>query len=308
MKKSLFFLSLGLFSALLLTACGIHDDTVRPGETISASAASGSTLQKDGSRWSITSLADWDEFDYDGNFSDNCHAFLRGMLEGESNFTEFQTLRISEYRLTRDEKEYGLPCLYFEFTVTVSEIEALPVGSHTAILTDAVDCFLTLNDATKKDKNSFADVDSAKAVRSWIDSSLNWEMPAFGTANTEDALAYLLAAYGEDGKLPFDMLCAYADEKLGIRLSAVDAKGMLDVLNGRLFVIASNALPNMLYNYSITAVDEIADGAEVTVQFYADCNSFFKSHTVVYTIGSGGILRGCHVKELSPYSPYGLQS
>lgn len=306
MKKAFFLLSVSLFAALLLTACGTQSDAVRPGETMPTSAASG-TLQKDGSRLSITSLADWDEFDYDGNFSDNCHAFLRGMLEGESDFAEFQTLRVSEYRLTRDEKEYGLPCLYFEFTVTASEIEALPVGTHTAILTDAVDCFLTLNDAPKKEEAPFAEDNAAKAVRDWIDSRLSWEMPDFGSASAEDALAYLLAAYGEDGKLPFDTLCTYAEEKLGIRLTAEDAKGRLDVLDGKLYAVASTALPNMLYNYVISAVDETADGAEVTVQFYADCNSFFKSHTVVYTIGAGGILRGCRVDTVSRYSPYGLQ-
>ena len=176
MKKPMLYISLTLSAALLFSACGEKEDVIRPGETMSASetaasAAAGGTLQKDGSRWSITSLADWDEFDSDGNFSDNCHAFLRAILEGESDFDGFRLLRVSEYRLTRDEKEYGLPCLYFEFTVTASNIEALPVGSHTAILTDAVDCFLKLDGAAPKNDGAFADDPAAAAVRGWIETS-----------------------------------------------------------------------------------------------------------------------------------------
>ena len=63
----------------------------------------------------------------------------------------------------------------------------------------------------------------------------------------------------------------------------------------------------MLYNYVVTDVTETADGKAVTVQYFADCNSFFKSHEVVYTVGQDGALRGCTVKTASPYAPYGLR-
>ena len=49
------------------------------------------------------------------------------------------------------------------------------------------------------------------------------------------------------------------------------------------------------------------DGKAVTVQYFADCNSFFRSHEVVYTVGSDGSLHGCTVKVASPYAPYGLR-
>ena len=63
MKKPMLYISLTLSAALLFSACGEKEDVIRPGETMSASetaasAAAGGTLQKDGSRWSITSLAD----------------------------------------------------------------------------------------------------------------------------------------------------------------------------------------------------------------------------------------------------------
>ncbi len=240
MKKPMLYILLTLSAALLFSACGEKEDVIRPGETMSASetaasAAAGGTLQKDGSRWSITSLADWDEFDSDGNFSDNCHAFLRAMLEGESDFDGFRLLRVSEYRLTRDEKEYGLPCLYFEFTVTASDIEALPVGSHTAILTDAVDCFLKLDGAAPKNDGAFADDPAAAAVRGWIESRLRWSVPDYGTAEAADAVAYLLSAYGEEGALPFDTLRTLAAEKLGVALTEADAGGRLDVRGGKLY-------------------------------------------------------------------------
>ena len=277
MKKPMLYISLALSAALLLSACGEKEDVIRPGETMPASetvasAAAGGTLQKDGARWSITSLADWDEFDSDGNFSDNCHAFLRAMLEGESDFDGFRLLRVSEYRLTRDEKEYGLPCLYFEFTVTASDIEALPVGSHTAILTDAVDCFLVLDGAAPKDDSAFADDPAANAVRGWIESRLRWSVPDFGTADAADVVADLLAVYGEDGALPFDTLRALAAEKFGVTLTEADIGGSLDVRDGKLFVIAEDAQPNMLYNYIVTDVQTSGDNTDVTVQFFADCN------------------------------------
>ena len=49
------------------------------------------------------------------------------------------------------------------------------------------------------------------------------------------------------------------------------------------------------------------DNTDVTVQFFADCNSFFKSHEVVYTVGRDGALHGCTVKTASLYAPYGLR-
>lgn len=312
MKKPILYISLTLAAALLFSACGKTEDVIRPGETVAtdlttAPVAGGGTLQKDGARWSITSLADWDEFDYDGNFSDNCHAFLRALFEGESDFDGFRTLRVSEYKLTRDEKEYGLPCLYVEFTVTASDIEALPVGAHTAILTDTVDCFLVLDGVAPKDDSAFADDPAANAVRGWIESRLRWSVPDFGTADAADAVAALLAVYGEDGALPFDTLRTLAAEKFGVTLTETDIGGSLDVRDGKLFVVAEDAQPNMLYNYVVTDVQESGDGTDVTVQFFADCNGFFKSHEVVYTVGQDGALRGCTVKTASPYSPYGLR-
>lgn len=312
MKKPTLYISLALSTALLFSACGEKADVIRPGETVSttassAPAAGGGTLQKDGSRWSITSLADWDEFDCDGNFSDNCHAFLRALFEGESDFTGFQTLRVSDYKLTRDEKEYGLPCLYVEFTVTASEIEALPVGAHTALLTDTVDCFLVLDGAAPKDDSAFADDPAANAVRGWIESRLRWSVPDFGTAGAADVVADLLAVYGEDGALPFDTLRTLAAEKFGVTLTEADIGGRLDVRDGKLYVIAEDAQPNMLYNYIVTDVQTSGDSTDVTVQFFADCNSFFKSHEVVYTVGRDGALRGSTVKTASLYAPYGLR-
>ena len=312
MKKPMLYISLALSAALLFSACGEKEDVIRPGETVSttassAPAAGGGTLQKDGSRWSITSLADWDEFDCDGNFSDNCHAFLRALFEGESDFTGFQTLRVSDYKLTRDEKEYGLPCLYVEFTVTASEIEALPVGAHTALLTDTVDCFLVLDGAAPKDDSAFADDPAANAVRGWIESRLRWSVPDFGTADAADVVADLLAVYGEDGALPFDTLRTLAAEKFGVTLTEADIGGSLDVRDDKLFVIAEDAQPNMLYNYIVTDVQTSGDSTDVTVQFFADCNSFFKSHEVVYTVGRDGALRGSTVKTASLYAPYGLR-
>lgn len=314
MKKSVLYISLALAAALLFSACGEAEGAIRPGETVppnetaasDASDPSGGTLQKDGNRWSITSLADWDEFDSDGNFSDNCHAFLRALFEGESDFAEFRSLRVRDYKITRDEKEYGLPCLYLEFTVTASELEALPVGAHTALLTDAVDCFLVPDGAAPKSDDAFAASAAADAVRTWIDSRLSWRVPDYGTADAADAIAYLLAAYGEDGALPFDTLAALAAEKLGVTVTTADAEGSLDVRDGKLYAVAAGAVPNMLYNFTVTDVTNTEDGAEVTVQFFADCNSFIKSHAVVYTVGQDGALFGCTVRETARYSPYGL--
>lgn len=296
--------------ALALVSCGKSDGNIRPGEfsvvTQSTDVKKASTLVKEGNRWTITSLADWEEFDHDGNFSDNCLAFLRQMLEGESDFLEFKTLKISDYTLIRDEKEYGLPCLYFEFTVTESGIDALPVGHHAAIITDTVDCFLSLTDTTdKKAEFPFSDDQYATAVCGWIDTSLKWELPAYGNVEIADAAAYLTEFYGDDDALPYDEFVSLADKVFGITATKENTAALLDVKDGVLSVFADD-VPNRLTNYTIENVAKRGDRAEVTVQFFADCNSFFKSHEVVYTLGESGELFGCTVTVASPYRPYGL--
>ena len=120
--------------------------------------------------------------------------------------------------------------------------------------------------------------DGKVAVRGWIESRLRWSVPDYGTAEAADAVAYLLSAYGEEGALPFDTLRTLAAEKLGVALTEADAGGRLDVRGGKLYVVADDAQPNMLYNYVVTDVAETADGKAVTVQYFADCNSFFRSH------------------------------
>ncbi len=302
---------LALALTLPLVSCGKDGGDVRPGETsvivtAKADGKGAGTLVKDGNRWTITSLDDWEEFDCDGNFSDNCLAFLRQMLESESDFLEFKTLKISDYKLVRDEEEYGLPCLYFEFTVAESGIDALPVGHHTAILTDAVDCFLRLTDTAEKEPEfAFTDDPYADAVCDWIDRSLKWELPAYGKAGIADAAAYLIERCGADGVLPYDDFVSLAAKVFGITVTKESTAELLDVREGRLCITAAET-PNRLCNYVVTNVAEADGKAEVTVQFFADCNSFFKSHEVVYSLGKDGELYGCTVKAASPYRPYGL--
>ena len=108
-----------------------------------------------------------------------------------------------------------------------------------------------------------------------------------------------LTTVRQDGALPFDTLRTLAAEKFGVTLTETDIGGSLDVRDGKLFVVAEDAQPNMLYNYVVTDVQESGDGTDVTVQFFADCNGFFKSHEVVYTVGQDGALRaGLAVEKL----------
>lgn len=302
---------LALALVLPLVSCGKDGGDIRPGETsvivtAKADGKGAGTLVKDGKRWTITSLADWEEFDCDGNFSDNCLAFLRQMLEGESDFLEFKALKISDYKLVRDEEEYGLPCLYFEFTVTESGIDALPVGHHTAILTDAVDCFLRLTDKDGEEPEfPYKDDPYATAVCDWIDRSLKWELPAYGEAEIADAAAYLIERCGAEGVLPYDDFVTLAAKVFGVTVTKENTAELLDVKDGKLCITAAE-VPNRLCNYVVTDVSEAGGKAEVTVQFFADCNSFFKSHEVVYSLGGDGELYGCTVTSASPYRPYGL--
>ena len=313
------FALIALAVVLPLSSCDKGNNAVRPGETSiltesgeNAGGETSGTLVKDGKRWTITSLDDWAEFDYDGNFSDNCFAFLRQLIEGESEFSEFQTLKISDYKLVRDEEEYGLPCLYFEFTVTESGIDALPVGHHTAILTDTVDCFFRMTDTGTGAENTeaefpFKDNPYAAAVCDWIDSRYRWGLPEYGTAAVEEIVPYLTERYGgEDQTLFYDDFAALAKDKFGVAVTKESASDFLDVKDGKLCVVAGDA-PNGLCNYVVTDVSEADGKVEVTVQFFADCNSFFRSQKTVYTLGKDERMYGCSVVTKSPYRPYGLR-
>ena len=69
-------------------------------------------------RITITSLGVGEDFNHDGNFSDNCLNFLRNFIENDSEFLEFNSVKVSEYEIIRDPEQYEYYQLAFNFTVT----------------------------------------------------------------------------------------------------------------------------------------------------------------------------------------------
>lgn len=262
-------------------------------------------ITTDGERITITSLAVWEEFNHDGNFSDNCLNFLRNFIENDSEFLEFNSVKVSEYEIIRDPEAYDYYSLAFNFTVTESALDTLPVGSYRTIVEDRVDCYIKFEGTSPLVRETVPASEATDAVRTWIASALRWELPQYGKATDPTLyLNYIVRRYGENGIMPYSDFEKILSEKAGITATKEDFSHFLLVENENLYIIEGGIGGNTSYAF-------VADGAahgftSVTVQFFADCNGFIRSYKVEYRIGDNGELLGSTVIEKSPYKPYGL--
>ena len=73
-----------LCAVIILSSCGDSEPVFAPGDVSIVSGNQSSPEQpdkaaitKEGERITITTLGKWNEFNHDGNFTDNCKIFLR---------------------------------------------------------------------------------------------------------------------------------------------------------------------------------------------------------------------------------------
>ncbi len=257
-------------------------------------------------RITVTSLDVWEDFNHDGNFSDNCLNFLRNFIENDSEFLEFNSVKVSEYEIIRDPEQYEYYQLAFNFTVTESALDTLPVGTYRTIVNDIVDCYIEFEGEDPRNLPTIPDSAAKDAVRNWIASAMRWEMPAYGEGTDPTRyINYLVRTYGENGHMLYSEFEKLLQEKAGLTITKEECSDLLRVEDATLYIMEGGIGGNTAYSF-------VSDGSahgftSVVVQFYAECNGFIRSSKVEYRIGDNGELLGSKVVEKSPYKPYGLQ-
>lgn len=307
-------LALALGAVCLLSACDKEDIPVKPqpGEAIIVTEQMIDERPKsdfitiEDERITITSLAVWEEFDHDGNYSDNCLGFLRNIIENDSEFLEFNSVKVSDWEIIRDPQICEYYSLAFNFTVTESALDTLPVGSYRTFVDDRVDCYIEFEGEDPRKHPSVPDSAATDIVKRWISSTLRWEMPKYGEGTEPQRYVnYIVGTYGENGILPYSDFERLLAEKAGISAKKEDFDGFLTVQNDRLCIMEGGIGGNVSYAF---VSDTAAEGYNaVVVQFFAECNQFIESIKVEYRIGDNGELLGSTVIEKSPYAPYGLR-
>ena len=288
------------------------DTTDKAGNTENADD---STLVQDGERITIRSLADWEAFNYDGNFSDNCLMFLTHLIGEGSDFLEFDTVKISDYTITRDPKVYEQYELYFEFTVAESEMDSLPSGTYRTLIGDTVDCFMEFLDEDPRDSSQAITLPETgekfyRMLDTWIGSSYVWDCPTYGHDMDIIALCnFICRQYGDSEEIEFDEFLRLAKDKFG----AVPSEAQLAELKKRTYIkngvqmIQTGGIGGNT-RYQIIGYKNENGINSITVQYYAECNAFIRSHLVEYRITDDEKWLGYEILSKSPYKPYGLRA
>lgn len=301
MRKILLLL---LCSVLIFCSCGKVDDN----GVIIPNKDKDMTYVKDGKRITIYSLEEWNKFNFDGNFTDNCKNFLTMIINGTSAFAEFETVKLSEWEIIRDEDAYGYN-LAFNFTVAESDLDSLPVGEYKTIVDDSLDCYIIFGGKAPTSINDGLSVisDNAKKVSKWINSTYSWSTPEYGKA-TKDmqlrALNYFIDSYGDGKKIESYKLSELYSEILGVEMDEDVFNELYAIENDELYVKRDTL--NGVTDFAIIGDDTVGDITTVTVQFFADCNRFIKSDVIEYKIDSSGKLLECERLVFSEYEPFGV--
>lgn len=306
---------LALCAVCLFSACDKNDSPAspHPGEAIAITEQlidglpESAYITIEDERITITSLAVWDTFNHDGNFSDNCLNFLRNFIESDSEFLEFNSVKISEWEIIRDPEAYAYYSLAFNFTVTESALSTLPVGRYRTIVDDQVDCCMRFEGEDPTEVKAIPDSEASTVVTDWLHSMYRWEMPQYGESDEPSRYVnYLVGKYGDDsGKLLYSDFENLLREKAGISATKDDFPHMLSVENGKLYI--QSTTPAGLTCVVLTKEEQRDNYTAITAQFFADYNGFIESMQVEYYIGSENELLGCTVIKKSPYTPYGLR-
>lgn len=308
MKRFLFIL---ILCTIILSSCGEKAPTpsnvpVVVTEVLIDGKTKSEHIVKEDERITITSLELWDEFNYDGNFSDNCLLFLRGFIEGYSEFLEFGTVKVDDFEIIRDTKVYGYK-MAFNFTVTESKLDTLPVGEYKTIITDATDCYMEFTEAPRGNVTiAEAKTDAQTLIYDWLTYAQYYDYADYEKWENTNYAHFIRCHYGDKGVLEFADFASLAKDKFGMEVTKETFSDNLYVDNMKLYIHTSASDENQSFDF----IDEsVADGIyTVTVQHYADCNKFIKSYKMAYKVDSEGRFISSEILDGTPYKPYGLRS
>ncbi len=308
MKKFLF---LTLFICLFLTSCEEKAPTpsnvpVIMTEILADGKDKSEHIKKEDERITLTSLDVWDEFNFDGNFSDNCLLFLRGFIEGYSEFLEFATVKISNWEIIRDTKVYGYK-MAFNFTVTESKMDSLPIGDYKTIITDSVDCYMEFLEAPRENASAAVPQTAAEtAIFNWLTFAQYYDFAKYGEWNAPLFAHYIRCHYGDDGVLTFADFAKLSKDKFGTTVTKEMFASQLYVDDMTLYINTSASDENQSFDIIEEYTND--DVTTVVVQHYADCNKFIKSYKIAYYLDSEERFLYCEILNTAPYKPYGLRS
>ena len=266
------------------------------------------TYIKEGERITIRSLEEWYKFNFDGSYTDNCKNFLTMIINGTSAFSEFESVKLSEFEIIRDEKAYGYD-LAFNFTVTESNLDSLPIGSYNTIVKDSIDCYIIFNDASPLSINEGIRYSSSasNAINDWLNSTYSWSVPEkenLTGAMQLRCLNYFINRYSDGKKIANYKFKELVNEKLNAEINE-DFFSELFVVENRELYIKKNPI-NGNTSFSIVSENTNDGITTVIVQFFADCNKFIKSDVVEYKVGNKDQILGCERILVSEYPPYGV--
>ena len=329
MQKKLLEILTAVALAAALVACGeeqpIHSDastgdlpTSLTTQTEPAAQTSETTeTTESASGDAITSLADWDKLNADGAYSDRLRAFLGRFLgENTTGIAEFDTVRISDYRIARREPDDAddISRLLFTFTVEASGLSTLPPGRYETVVEELRDPMMTfLGDDPRAAAYPAAEdgCDScSETYRALLTSCYVWNYPAYGAWNEDNfywfPVNYIVDRYGNGAKMAEDTFADLAERLFGFPRELVGKFSTAEA-DGRRWVYSGSLGGGF---YAVLSAHRVeTDGRHVlTVQYFADDNHFVPSLRVEYAFGTDGAVYGTTVVGDSPYKPYGLQT
>lgn len=267
---------------------------------------------------SITSLDDWEDFNYDGIYHEKCYDLLHMLLSGESGIPEFDGLGISEYRLTRmaDVQLYA-PTLHLEFTVTGDSMpESLPAGKYSKIIDLTYDVYL--HDTEPEEPLENSECLSLRELKDFFAATQIWNIPNYGEWDTTDVLipaSYIAFRYASEGKV---LNLANFKKMLNVQFAIEDIRDLSEGYS-EMNVYLDKAIYNpttdsfhywdtrgSLCAYKVTDITMDGEIAYITVQLFADEYNLLPSHLVIYKMHGNNFL-SCEVLKESHNAPYGFR-
>ncbi|MBE6680235.1 MAG: hypothetical protein E7598_06925 [Ruminococcaceae bacterium] len=304
---------------LLFTAVCVSCSLLPSQSSSSDTTPSGDSLQNENTEAitvtetsvTITTLDKWYEFNTSlpncHYFSSNCYDILRMIILGQSDFKEFESVKLSSWKILRDLEKHDETTLEFSFTVTASELDTLPIGSYTALLHDNAVCEVEFVKDDPREQGISNLSTAADAVCDFINSTHSWSVPIFGEelGGTQSVLAdYIICRYGKDNKILVSDFKKLLSDKFGITANEDEINSV--IIDNRLYIETQPSHLDSYAEFSIIGDEAMNGKTTVTVVFYADTSRFVKTDIVEYYLDSEERILGCKRIHMGNYDPFEL--